>query len=174
MVSTFFSYLHGTAFPLLPRPSSLARALFLHRGRCALTGLPWENRQSMPALSFGTSATSFALLPTGLTYLSHTQTFLNYRFLGVLPPSLVRAPSSIKFSRTQACPVHCSQRKAPNQRSSATPPSELLISPASQSLSKCLSNSFPSFLQAPTAGTHTLYHRRGTSAIAFSWSVTLP
>jgi len=58
--------------------------------------------------------------------------------------------------------------KAPNQRSSATLPSELLISPASPSLSRCFSNSFPSLLQAPTAGTHTLYHRRGTSAIAFS------
>jgi hypothetical protein len=117
MVSTFFSYLHGTAFPLLPHPSSLARALFLHRGRCALTDqrrvcLGKTGNQCPPLASVPLRRRLLCCRQAWPTY--PTQPFLNYRFLGVLPPSLVCAPSSIKFSRTQACPVHCSRRR--NQR----------------------------------------------------------
>jgi len=111
MVSTFFSYLHGTCPPLLSRPSSPARVLFLHRGRCALT----DQRRVCPEKT-GNQCPPLALVPLRRrlpccrqawpTY--PAQPFLNYRFLGVLPPS------SIKFSRTQACPVHCSRRR--NQR----------------------------------------------------------
>lgn len=110
MVSTFFSYLHGTAFP---RPSSLARALFLHRGRCALTisdgfALGKLAINARPWLRYLCDVVCLAADRPGLPILP------NLSFLGVLPPSSGCAPSSIKFSRTQACPVHCSRRR--NQR----------------------------------------------------------
>ena len=147
MVSTFFPFLHGTVSP--PRTLGIDEST---------TDLLAADRPDLP-------------IPSNLSLtIASLACFL-------LPPSPVRASVLDKVFQNPGLPraLQPSKKptKAPNQRSPATPPSELLISPTSPSLSKCFSNSFPSLLQALTAGTHTLYHRRETSAIAFPWSVTL-
>lgn len=69
------------------------------------------------------------------------------------PHSLVRAPSSIKFSRTQACPVHCSRQR--NQRRPLINALLRYLLPNSSYLSPA--KGFPSAF--PTLSPHCYKHR---------------